>query len=372
MKDDRVSLPKTNAALEKLNEDEDDVYMTSIHDRYAAHPNALEDLCLAKFAVNYELQIGRGKEGDGEKSIYDDTDDDDGDAEVSCNPDCDITPLKLLLKNGLGEMQKWQKEAILHVTSFCQGTELENYYYSRLLLYLPWCSEEHLLDGYETYQDHYNEVMELVEKNAKQFHLHNEIMDNAISHVAENGLPEIAWDAIAPMIEEDNLQTQNADCVVVHNNVDENGDDDSHINDLDTPAEDSISSDTHKNKLSVMFSREARKDIMSNSEYHYCLCNLNHSQKKILMFNHKWCKDYTASLRNGGKTPSYQIFLNGPGGKGKSHIIKLIRCDAIYFLQKTMKIEPDQPIVLPTAPTGLAAFNIGSVTLHCIYAPDKW
>ena len=47
MKDDRVSLPKTNAALEKLNEDEDDVYMTSIHDRYAAHPNALEDLCLA-------------------------------------------------------------------------------------------------------------------------------------------------------------------------------------------------------------------------------------------------------------------------------------------------------------------------------------
>ena len=27
---DRVSLPKTNAALEKLNEDEDDVYMTSI------------------------------------------------------------------------------------------------------------------------------------------------------------------------------------------------------------------------------------------------------------------------------------------------------------------------------------------------------
>ena len=30
MKDDRVSLPKTNAALEKLNEDEDDVYMTGM------------------------------------------------------------------------------------------------------------------------------------------------------------------------------------------------------------------------------------------------------------------------------------------------------------------------------------------------------
>ena len=85
------------------------------------------------------------------------------------------------------------------------------------------------------------------------------------------------------------------------------------------------------------------------------------------MFNRKWCKDYIASLQNGGKIPSYQIFLNGPGGTGKSHIIKLIRRDAIYFLQKTMKIEPDQPIVLLTAPTGLTAFNIGGVTLHSAF-----
>ena len=98
-------------------------------------------MCLAKFAVNYELQIGRGKEGDGEKGIYDDNDDDDGGAEISCIPDCDSNPLNcqptIKLKNGLGEMRKRQKEAILRVTSFRQGTEPENYYHSRLLLYLP-------------------------------------------------------------------------------------------------------------------------------------------------------------------------------------------------------------------------------------------
>ena len=66
---------------------------------------------------------------------------------------------------------------------------------------------------------------------------------------------------------------------MVHNYVDENDDDDSHINDLDTPADDSISSNMHKNKLSVMFSRETRKEIMSNSEYRYCLWHLNPSQK---------------------------------------------------------------------------------------------
>ena len=120
-----------------------------------------------------------------------------------------------------------------------------------------------------------------------QFHLHNEIMDNAISHVAENGLPEIAWDAIAPMVEEENLHAQNDDCVVIQNNVDEHGDENSHINDLDAPLDGDVSADTQKSKLSVMFSREARKDIMPNNEYRYCLRHLNPCQKRIVMFNRK-------------------------------------------------------------------------------------
>ena len=365
MKDNRVSLPKNNASLEKMNEDEDDVYMTSIHDRYAAQPNSLEDVCLDKFAVNYETVFWASKEEDVEINIYDDND------EITDNNDCITATSKcqpvIKLKDGLGNMRKRRKEALLRVTSFCQGTEPENYYHARLLLYLPWRSEKELLDGYQTYQSHYNEVIELVEKNAKQFHFHNEIMDNATSHVAENGLPEIAWDSIAPMAEEDNMHAQNDDCIITHNNQNENDDDDSHINDLDNLSDEYVSADSHKNKLSIMFCREARKDIMANSEYRHCLWNLNPPQKKIVMFNRKWCKAYIRSLRDGTKPPSYKVFLNGPGGTGKSHIIKLIRRDVIYFLQKTMKVEPDQPVVLLTAPTSLAAFNIGGVTLHSAF-----
>ena len=39
----------------------------------------------------------------------------------------------------------------------------------------------------------------------------------------------------------------------------------------------------------------------------------------------------------------------------------------IYFLQQTMKVQPDEPLVLLTAPTGLAAFNIGGVTLNSAF-----
>ena len=36
MRDDRVSLPKNEKQLSDMNDEEDNVYMTSIHDRYAA------------------------------------------------------------------------------------------------------------------------------------------------------------------------------------------------------------------------------------------------------------------------------------------------------------------------------------------------
>ena len=54
MRDDRGSLPKTEKQLSDMNEEEDDVYMTSIHDKYAACPELLQNMCLATFAVSYE------------------------------------------------------------------------------------------------------------------------------------------------------------------------------------------------------------------------------------------------------------------------------------------------------------------------------
>ena len=58
------------------------------------------------------------------------------------------------------------------------------------------------------------------------------------------------------------------------------------------------------------------------------------------------------------------MFLSGPGGVGKSHVIKLFYSDTLKFLRLSGAIEPDDVIVLLTAPTGVAAFNINGITLH--------
>ena len=59
------------------------------------------------------------------------------------------------------------------------------------------------------------------------------------------------------------------------------------------------------------------------------------------------------------------MFLSGPGGVGESHVIRLVLVsDTIRILKLSGVFEPDDVIVLLTAPTGVAAFNIGGMTLH--------
>ena len=52
-KKDRVGIIKKDGALQPLDDDDEDVYQTSLIDRYASRPPELEDMCLAEFAANY-------------------------------------------------------------------------------------------------------------------------------------------------------------------------------------------------------------------------------------------------------------------------------------------------------------------------------
>ena len=56
-------------------------------------------------------------------------------------------------------------------------------------------------------------------------------------------------------------------------------------------------------------------------------------------------------------------------GTGKSHVVHLIQRDMSYFFKHIVKPDDDQPIVLITAPTGSAAFQIGGLQsiLHFYY-----
>ena len=165
----------------------------------------------------------------------------------------------------------------------------------------------------------------MVEHNAQNFHLHNDQLDAAINDIADNGSPKIAWDSIAPTIEQNNNNSTENDIVTIHN-IDSDEDNDNTPPDLDgnPPGQHNIN-DSRKNKISRLFEREACKDIICNSDYHKHLTNLNDGQCTIVMFNRLWCKTYVCKLREGKVHKGYTWYLGGPGGVGKSHVIQLIR-----------------------------------------------
>ena len=91
---------------------------------------------------------------------------------------------------------------------------------------------------------------------------------------------------------------------------------------------------------------------------------LNDKHLEIVKFHRRWCKQAVVAIKHGQPVKPYRVFLSGPGGVGKSHVIKFIHSDTIKLLKLSGAVEPGQVCVLLTAPTGVAAYNIGGTTLH--------
>ena len=117
----------------------------------------------------------------------------------------------------------------------------------------------------------------------------------------------------------------------------------------------------------MLYAKAPKMQDMTFQDYCRCVWTLNKDQCNIVMYNRAWCKSYINAIRHGEKQEGSRIFLNGPGGTGKSHVVHLIQRDMSHFFKHTVKPDDDQPIVLITAPTGSAAFQIGGSTIYSAF-----
>ena len=109
MKDECVSLPKPKSQLVQLHDDDEDVFATSVIDRYSARPLALQDISLATFAVMYDVmqsstQTEETESVNTQQDIYN-----------TENPE---TSTKIKLQKGLGIIRKRKQQAILHTRRY--------------------------------------------------------------------------------------------------------------------------------------------------------------------------------------------------------------------------------------------------------------
>ena len=101
----------------------------------------------------------------------------------------------------------------------------------------------------------------------------------------------------------------------------------------------------------------------------YCrrVCNLDTDQCYIVMYNRAWCKSYTNAVRHGKKQKRIQNFSKWPRGHRQKSCCTSHTKRHVSLFKHTVRPDDDQPIVLITAPTGSAAFQIGGSTIHSAF-----
>ena len=100
--------------------------------------------------------------------------------------------------------------------------------------------------------------------------------------------------------------------------------------------------------MHVRFEGAANQQEIPPDQYRQYLKELNDQQRSIVMFHHDWCRKAVIALKEGKPVEPYHVFLSGPGGVGKSHVMKLIHSDTLKLLKLS----------------GTFAFNINGMTLH--------
>ena len=106
---------ETTVTSSTIHDDDEDVFATSLIDRYGARPVSLQNMCLATFAVTYDVIQSTTKKEDM------DSDDDEEEEMQNTKKDSSMTTVKL--QKGLGVTRKRNKKLyyIQEGTKFIQN-----------------------------------------------------------------------------------------------------------------------------------------------------------------------------------------------------------------------------------------------------------
>ena len=332
-KNERISVLKSNESLSQLDDSDTNVFQKSLIDRYQHRPQGLQSMCLAEFAAKYVVKYER--------------DDDACDALPAS--ESDTTSTQITLTDGFGKMNKRRVEAVIRFRKYNKESEPSNWYRAKLMLYYPWYNNEQtdLLGGYSSYAEHYRHVSTDVYANESKYTKAD--IENV--DVDQDGPPEHLWSNIAPSTEESRAQSMAEGVEQLTELSQQDWRDNQAI--LTSGA----------SALHVRFEGASNCQEIPADLYRQYLRELNEQQRSIVMFHRDWCKQTVIALKEGKPIEPYHVFLSGPGGVGKSHVIKLIHSDTLKLLKLSGVFEPDDVIALLTAPTGVAAFNISGMTL---------
>jgi predicted ATPase len=221
--------------------------------------------------------------------------------------------------------------------------EPNNYFREKLMLYIPWRSEEGELINIDVRQK-FIENIQLIERKEHQYnHNINVDFDKIRQEIESNFNNEI-----------DNQLDENEDDM-----SDKSTDKDFEVYDLQRPYYEL------ENDVQIKKTIETKDKVLTfncpktvtDEEYKRIHISLNRKQRQYLLG--------LMNLVKQNKVP-FLHFITGGAGTGKSVLIRSSYQSLRKYYESDFggSISPDKLTVLLLAPTGKAAFNIGGTTIH--------
>ena len=342
-KKQRTRVLKPRAVLEKMDDDDNDVFAVGPIEKYENRPDVLEKMCLADFITNYRHKSATDADSVEEntiegyfKTVVGYTINNDDDNGILINK----APSVIRLKNDLGEMKKRIRPCVPRTHKVSKDSAPEEYYMILLQLYWPWRDEIDLKHSDGTYTSKFNEVKDVIDDTISRFERYDQITEEDL----ENGYTISSE-------EESEIETSEIDS--------DNEDDLSFFNpenlDIVDPNDFQATGATCK----------ITRKCMEDKEYWELYTRLNDDQRFLFNFVMRQTQEQLHFESNNVTCPEpYFVFLSGGGGVGKTYTVKGL----IEYIRRNLQFRgqntDEQPSIFVCASTGTAAVRIKGQTLH--------
>ncbi len=351
--DERTFLLKSMDKIKELPDNSCDIESDNIIKRYQRRPKQLENVCLADFVAWYNCKSEgndhiKAKPNSSLADVYlpennvdDNLDDDLSDLEQTSEKD------EYQMKGGI-TLIKRQKPRIIRSVRFNKNKDPENFCREQIMLYTAWRNETtDLLKDFQTYQDRFEVLKDVIEQNRKQYEHHTEALDQAVQDIES----EESSTVVAP-----NAQYRDEQDKEIGSKASElfgcfdPGKDKQHV-EYDLINDIGIYPRTNDDE-------ELLVKRLKDADFRKLVQSLNIEQKEFFY--------HVLNSVKTGKVP-LRLFLSGGAGVGKSTVTNALYEALIRYLNALPENNPDDVSVLKVAPTGKAAFNIRGNTLHSAF-----
>ena len=340
--ENRTKLLKPLNKIQELDDDDEDLYMTGMIEKYADRPHSVENLCLADFA-SYYCYGGKLTDKEGELNEFSDSESEE-DAAVE---NLDTLPKTIQLKTSKRTLKKRLKPAIIRTHQYSQQQQEEEFYHGKLLLYLPWRNEETDLKGEDrTFKSKFISELHMFTNKMTEYEPNAEEYNRAVQDLMENGPPEDSWATLAAQTEQERSEDR------------QQGPTDDPDFSAIAPPEDAQPADLGLQRAEY----DHELSSVSTQEWLNMILSLNDEQKPVHQFVLEWCTKMSLTYKTTKRPDPFHLFLTGGAGVGKSHVIKTI----VQTVRRRLSVgqAEDDVTVMVCAYMGSAAFNVDGYTLH--------